>query len=251
MSDLGWSLGKLIFRPILPIWLFWKSLTWLVYQILGDFGRKLNFVRILCIWLFWKTLTWLVYQISGDFGRILNFVRILSIWLFWKTLTWLVYIKFWVILGGNSIFIRILSIWLFWKTLTWLVYQISGHFWGKLFFRPILCIWLFWKTLIWLVYQILDDFWGKLFLGPIFCIWLFWKTLTWLVCQKGLTFFKSPWNVSPRSAFRGLWKSEKNTFRVSRNRNKVIKAHPFKMQSCQFWDPKNHFHHLGSLNWQC
>ena len=26
------------------------------------------------------------------------------------------------------------------------------------------------------------------------------KTLTWLVCQKGLTFFKSPWNISSRSA---------------------------------------------------
>ena len=56
----------------------------------------------------------------------------------------------------------------------------------------------------------------KLNFVRILCIWLFWKSLTWLVCQKGLTFFKSPRNVSPREApsgaslgstFRGLWKS--------------------------------------------
>ena len=61
---------------------------------------------------------------------------------------------------------------------------------------PILCIWLFWKSLTWLVYQILDDFGRKHIFIKILCIWLFWKSLTWLVYQKGLTFFKSPRNVS-------------------------------------------------------
>ena len=66
-------------------------------------------------------------------------------------------------------------------------------------FVRILCIWLFWKTLTWLVYQILDDFCRKLNFVRILCIWLIWKTLTWLLCRKGLTFFKSPWNILPRS----------------------------------------------------
>ena len=75
--------------------------TCILYQISGDFGRKLNFIQIFCNWLIWKTLTWLVYQILGDFGRKLKFIQILYICLIWKILTWLVY-QISGELGGNS-----------------------------------------------------------------------------------------------------------------------------------------------------
>ena len=173
--------------------------------VMSDFFKTAKCTKFVRNWVSSQNHLKFDILVMSDFSKIAKCTKFVRNWVSYKN-----HPKFEKIMGEGG---RELGTLIFW----WILQHYTKNtnvYYRKHNFVRILCIWLFWKTLTWLVYQISGDFWGKLNLIRILSICLFWKTLTWLVCQKGLTFFKSPRNVSPRSApigaslgstFRGLW----------------------------------------------